>query len=496
MPVGVFRRFTNIRISYKYKPMVVGVVQIVIAQVAKVERRVAVFRILYVCGLLAVFVLFRNPLTGLKLDHLFSLLGFILLIGYSTVVLVLTARNSFHERIGHLSNALDAIGAGIFFGIFLSLPYDGPRDVAVVLATIYFFVPIVVAVAKVKPSHVVSATFFALLASAGVTAIPLLLTTPGAPLEYPAFVPLVVLIFGIALWATTITFSRLLREHMVTDDLARSSRRLRLAMEIVQISVMNLGEFVNNLERISSAIYTGAHNQAKGVEQIASAADGLKAAMGRITESTNQSTNALKQTVEVSSQGNQTMHRMIAEIADIHEVAEQMDAALDLINEIADQTNLLALNAAIEASRVGDETTGFSVVAGEIRTLAERSAATSGEIGRLVKQMEKVILVGGESSRRAGEIFGRINKDLGSYADFVRGLNSAVQEQLGANRAVSESLDKIHAVTLENSKAADRVREVIGELKKEVSKLKALVDGKLVEIPRINANTVKANPPY
>jgi methyl-accepting chemotaxis protein len=199
--------------------------------------------------------------------------------------------------------------------------------------------------------------------------------------------------------------------------------------------------------------------------------------------------------VDVSTQGNQTMHRMITEIADIHEVAEQMDAALELINEIADQTNLLALNAAIEASRVGDETSGFSVVAGEIRTLAERSAETSGEISRLVKQMEKVILVGGESSNQAGEIFERINRDLSSYADFVRGLNTAVQEQQAANRAVSESLDKIHAVTLENSKAADRVREVIGELKKEVSKLKDLVDGKLVEIPLIDSRSIRTPPP-
>jgi methyl-accepting chemotaxis protein len=286
-----------------------------------------------------------------------------------------------------------------------------------------------------------------------------------------------------------------LREHMVTEDLARSSRRLRMAMEIVQISVMNLGEFVNNLERISSALYTGAHNQAKSVEQIAASADSLKEAMGRITESTVRSTNALKQTVGVSSQGNQKMRQMITEISNIHEVAEQMDAALDLINEIADQTNLLALNAAIEASRVGDETTGFSVVAGEIRTLAERSSATAGEISRLVKQMEKVIIVGGESSNQAGEIFGRINRDLSNYADFIRGLNTAVQEQQAANRAVSESLDKIHAVTLENSKAADRVREVIGELKKEVSKLKDLVDGKLVEIPLIDSRSIKPLPP-
>ena len=475
--------------------MVEGVAHIVFLQVAKVERRISIFRIIYITSLFALFNLLRNPVISLKIDHLLALLGFILLVGYSVVVIVLARRDSFHERMGHLSNGLDAIGAAVFFGIFLSISPEGLRSLAVVLAEVYFFAPVVTSVAKVKPFHTASATVFSVFASGIAIAIHMLITMPGTRMGYPIFIPGILLVAGTALWVTAISFSRLFREHMVTEDLARSSRRLRLAMEIVQISVMNLGEFVNNLERISNTIYTGAHNQAKSVEQIAASADSLKAAMARITESTNRSTNALKQTVDVSSQGNQTMHRMITEIADIQEVAEQMDAALELINEIADQTNLLALNAAIEASRVGDETTGFSVVAGEIRTLAERSSETSGEISRLVKQMEKVILVGGESSNQAGKIFERINKDLSSYADFIRGLNTAVQEQQTANRAVSESLDKIHAVTLENSKAADRVREVIGELKKEVSKLKDLVDGKLVENPLINSRSVKTFPP-
>jgi uncharacterized coiled-coil DUF342 family protein len=478
--------------------MVEGVAHIVFLQVVKIERRFSIFRVIYGASLFTLFNLLRSPVDGLKIDHLLALLGLILLVVYSIIVIVLTDRDAFHERMGHLSNAMDAIGAAVFFGVYLSLPVlplTGFRTLAVVLAEIYFFAPVVVSVAKVKPSHTCSATLLSVFASASVILIHLLITMPGDRVGYPLFAPGTLLIAGIALWITSITFARLFRENMVTEDLARSSRRLRLAMEIVQISVMNLGEFVNNLERISNTLYTGAHNQAKSVEQIAASADSLREAMGRMTESTARSTNALKQTVDVSSQGNQTMHKMITEIADIHEVAEQMDAALDLINEIADQTNLLALNAAIEASRVGDETTGFSVVASEIRTLAERSAETSGEISRLVKKMEKVIVVGGESSHQAGEIFERINRDLGSYADFIRGLNTAVQEQQSANRAVSDSLDKIHAVTLENSKAADRVREVIGELKKEVSKLKDLVDGKLVEIPLINGRSIKPSPP-
>jgi hypothetical protein len=466
--------------------MVEAVTRLLGAQMVKVERTAAVVRIASFCGLAAVYAALKSPLPAVTLDHLLALLTLLLTAAYSVVVLAVGARGELPERLGHLSGLLDALGAAVFFGLFLASGDVGLVAALLILSEMYFFVPVVAGVVRLRPAQVLSATGFVVVGSAVAMLVLAAVSGRNPRFGAHAYVPAVLLFAGLILAITARGYFRLLRDNLVTDDLARSSRRLRMTMEIIQVSIMNLTQFVSNLERISSSLSLGAHNQVKSVENIAASADNLKSSVGRISQSTEVAANTIRQTLEFSNQGNQRMHRMIEEVADINQAAEHMNRSLDLIDEIADQTNLLALNAAIEASRVGEESSGFSVVAAEIRTLAERSAETSGEISRVVKQLVKVLQVGGESSREAGLTFDRINGDLGEYSSLVRNIHVAVQEQLGANEAVSESLDKILHVTMQNGKASDRVREVIGELRKEVVKLKALVDGRLTETASVS----------
>jgi hypothetical protein len=276
-----------------------------------------------------------------------------------------------------------------------------------------------------------------------------------------------------------------LKDNLVTEDLLRTSRRLKMTMDIVAASIFNVHQLVNKLGAVSTTVSSGAKNQAAGIDEVTTVAEHLQDAMESISQATEKSALSIGRTAQFSESGNTIMQKIIGEILGIHDVVDKMVSALARINDIADQTNLLALNAAIEASRSGDEQSGFTVVADEIRQLAEKSASTASEVSKWVKQIESVIQAGGESSREAGKIFNTIARDLGAYAGFIHHLSTSVKEQLGANREVTTAIENIGSVVDDNRGMAESVSRIVGDLRKEMLKLESLVDDKVHEVEKL-----------
>ena len=280
-------------------------------------------------------------------------------------------------------------------------------------------------------------------------------------------------------------YSSALRENLITEDLLRASRRLKMTMDIVTASIFNLHQLINKLADISSTVSEGARNQAAGIEEVSEAAEKLQGAMEKISQSTERTASTIGTTAQFAQSGNTIVQKVVEEILGIHDVVDKMVAALARINDIADQTNLLALNAAIEASREGDEQSGFSVVADEIRKLAEKSAETASEVSKWVRQIESVIERGGESSREAGKIFDTLSHDLGAHASFIHELFRSLKEQLGANRTVTGTIEGIGLVVEGNRSSAESVSRIIGDLKKEMGRLESLVEDKVQEAEKL-----------
>ncbi|HEU5323890.1 MAG TPA: methyl-accepting chemotaxis protein [Methylomirabilota bacterium] len=138
---------------------------------------------------------------------------------------------------------------------------------------------------------------------------------------------------------------------------------------------------------------------------------------------------------EVAGRGERLVREAVTGMTDLQSTSRRIADILGVIDEIAFQTNLLALNAAVEAARAGDHGRGFGVVAAEVRTLAQRSAAAAREIKGLIAESRHKVEVGTTLVGNAGRSFEEIVAAVRQVADIVSRMADAAGDPEGAFRA-------------------------------------------------------------
>jgi methyl-accepting chemotaxis protein len=169
----------------------------------------------------------------------------------------------------------------------------------------------------------------------------------------------------------------------------------------------------------------------------------LAGSISEIAGSTRSATTLSAQTQENAEQGAQALRESTEAIARIQRSSAQIGDIVQVIGEIANQTNLLAFNASIEAARAGEHGVGFSVVAGEVRKLAERSSQAAREISKLIEESSLRVSEGATVSRRAGEAFERIVSGVGETSASISRIATATATQQTASEAVTELIRQL-----------------------------------------------------
>lgn len=233
----------------------------------------------------------------------------------------------------------------------------------------------------------------------------------------------------------------------------------------VNLTIDRLSQVVGEILESSTAISNGASEIESGVmdlsrrtEKAAAALEETAASMDEMTASVKNSAQHAATVLQLSAQaeahaeeGSAVMERVIQSMHGINKSSNQIADIISVIDEIAFQTNLLALNAAVEAARAGEQGRGFSVVASEVRKLAQRSAGAAKEIKELINESVGKVSSGSVLVDESGKRLHDIRTAVGRVAGAIREIATAASEQATGISQVNVAIGQMDESTQQNS---------------------------------------------
>lgn len=165
--------------------------------------------------------------------------------------------------------------------------------------------------------------------------------------------------------------------------------------------------------------------------------------IGQIAESSGVASAMASDTASAAQTGYEAIHQSIAAIGRIETSSAKVAEIVRVISDIANQTNLLAFNAAIEAARAGQHGVGFSVVASEVRKLAERSAVAAKEIANLIDESTRHVSDGARVSKAAASSFEGILSSAQSTVVNVGQIANATSAQRDTAQQVAQLIEAL-----------------------------------------------------
>jgi methyl-accepting chemotaxis protein len=298
--------------------------------------------------------------------------------------------------------------------------------------------------------------------------------------------------------------SSILEMGAAGDELNDTAGVLSSRVEEVSSSIEQMVRSVKEVSTHTSSLADAATDTSSSMEEMASAmrqVDTIAQEASDLSRDVVEAADGGRAKVMETADGMESIRSATATaeqvIMGLGNRAKEIGSILDVIDDVADETNLLALNAAIIAAQAGDQGRAFSVVADEIKELADRVLSSTKEIGAQIRAVQdesenavgaiaegsRSVAVGVERSREAGEALDEITRASRESGDRIHEIVRSVQEQSKAATHVVEMMEKvnvgveaIHRATGEQDRGNDIVFRSTVAMREVAQQLRATTE--------------------
>ncbi|MDP4181440.1 MAG: methyl-accepting chemotaxis protein [Bacillota bacterium] len=282
------------------------------------------------------------------------------------------------------------------------------------------------------------------------------------------------------------------KSSQVSKVLADSVRELSEITKQTYLSNKQIAEFTEKIAASSQDNIKNLDNANEASQRIASTLDSIAAGGKLVSELSqrvenlteensviiNEAVNEMQGIAEVTQESKRIINKM-------EERSSEIERIIEMISEISKQTNLLALNAAIESAKAGENGKGFSVIAAQIRLLAEQSQESSKSIAALIKEVIDDTRRGVASmdlgSERVENGINVVHKALESFEQVSKSgkeMNTRVYEVNKLSKLAYESGSKISNIVKDiidiNYKSLDGLQTIASSSQEQLTSMKKL----------------------